>query len=561
MPISIPLSSLPIVSFDLQYADSALAEFYYNKFEPNETIDDSPDTGRDIPREVRLSFKPAPPTSYTRESETSRLIVENNLRIVFSQEDYANTRSVSTSTQDFALDKRARDTALRSARIRGITGNPTDIAMKLSRSVGTSVSPSQVQYALSVRPDTFRQVRGRRVIASGKYVFARSVASQANVLSRFTAAPSRAASLAGVPGPTFAAHTRLKQLQYEQDRANTERLVFSQNDFDAIVESLSERECDIGEIGKKAELLAHVVVRQELHKNGNITQRDVAILSRDASSWTDSGVKYGASYSYFVKAVYAIEIATYTELGENVIATLLVSAFPSSGYTVACFEDTPPEPPDDFQIRYDYDSGCPSISWNFPVNKARDVKYFQVFRRSSVMEPFTLIKEIDFNDAFLRPVRPDAPDSSLIERVDFPICVYLDKEFKKDSSFIYALGCVDAHGFVSNYTEQLRVKFNKLKNQMELELVSVANAPRPYPNIFLRSSLTADLIKIANRKDVDVYFDPEYLKIIDRRGSDMNLLATSENGNYSLVVLDIDRAKSISIPLYVDDLRTNKEAS
>jgi hypothetical protein len=177
------------------------------------------------------------------------------------------------------------------------------------------------------------------------------------------------------------------------------------------------------------------------------------------------------------------------------------------------------------------------------------------------MEPFTLIKEIDFNDAFLRPVRPDSPDSSLVERVDFPICVYLDKEFKKDSSFIYALGCVDAHGFVSNYTEQLRVKFNKLKNQMELELVSVANAPRPYPNIFLRGSLTADLIKFSNRKDVDVYFDPEYLKIVDRRGSDMNLLATSENGNYSLVVLDIDRAQSISIPLYVDDLRTNKEAS
>lgn len=561
MPISIPLSSLPIVSFDLQYADSAIAEFYYNKFEPNETIDDSPDTGRDIPREVRLSFKPAPPTSYTRESESSRLIVENNLRIVFSQEDYANTRSVSTSTQDFALDKRARDTALRSARLRGITGNPTDVAMKLSRSVGTAVSPSQVQYALSVRPDTFRQVRGRSIIASGKYVFARSVASQANVLSRFTAAPSRAASLAGVPGPMFAAHTRLKQLQYEQDRANTERLVFSQNDFDAIVESLSERECDIGEIGKKAELLAHVVVRQELHKNGNITQRDVAVLSRDASSWTDTGVKYGASYSYFVKAVYAIEIATYTELGENVIATLLVSASPSSGYTVACLEDVPPEPPDDFQIRWDYDAGSPSISWNFPVNKARDVKYFQVFRRTSVMEPFTLIKEIDFNDAFLRPVRPDAPDSSLVERVDFPICVYLDKEFKKDSSFIYALGCVDAHGFVSNYTEQLRVKFNKLKNQMELELVSVANAPRPYPNIFLRGSLTADLIKFSNRKDVDVYFDPEYLKIVDRRGSDMNLLATSENGNYSLVVLDIDRAQSISIPLYVDDLRTNKEAS
>jgi hypothetical protein len=262
-----------------------------------------------------------------------------------------------------------------------------------------------------------------------------------------------------------------------------------------------------------------------------------------------------------VKAVYAIEVATYTELGENVIATLLVSASPSSGYTVGCFETTPPEPPDDFQIRWDYDSGCPVIAWNFPVNRSRDVKYFQVFRRSSVMEPFTLIREIDFNDAFLRPVRPDTPDQQNISRVDFPICVYFDKEFKTSSNFIYALGCVDAHGFVSNYTEQLRVRFNRMKNVMELDLVSEANAPRPYPNIFLRSSLTVDAIKVSNRGDIDVYFDPEYLKIVNRLGVDMKLITTSENGQYSLVVLDVDRAQSISIPLYIDDLRTNQNAS
>jgi len=70
-----------------------------------------------------------------------------------------------------------------------------------------------------------------------------------------------------------------------------------------------------------------------------------------------------------------------------------------------------------------------------------------------------------------------------------------------------------------------------------------------------------DAIKISNRKDISVYFDPEYLKVIDRRGSDMKLLTMSTSGQYTLVVLDIDRAQSISIPLYVDDLRTNKNAS
>ena len=433
--------------------------------------------------------------------------------------------------------------------------------MRLSRQIPRKDIASQIQYAVSVKPDTFRQVKGRSVIAGGKYVLARSVASQANVLSKFSANAGRAASLAGIPGPTFAMHSRFRQLQSEQDRSNAERLVFSQVDFDAIIESLTERECDIGEVGRKAELLAHIVVRQELQKNGNIVQRNVAILSRDASSWIDTGIKYGAAYSYFVKAVYAIEVAAYTEIGENVIATILISASPSSGYTVGCYETTPPEPPEDFQIRWDYDQDCPVITWNFPVNKARDVKYFQVFRRASVNEPFTLIREIDFNDAFLRPVRSDSPNQSYVDRVNFPICVYYDKEFKRSSNFIYALGCVDAHGFVSNYTEQLHVKFNKMKNQMELSLVSEANAPRPYPNIFIRGSLTMDAIKVSNRKDVDVYFDPEYLKVVDRRGSDMKLLTTSKVGQYTLVVLDVDRAQSISIPLYIDDLRTNKNAS
>jgi hypothetical protein len=557
MPVFVPLSSLPLATFDLAYADAVYGEFRYIRFEPDETTNDLPDVERDHPREIRISFIPAPPTSYTCESEFSRKLVEDNLRIVYSQEDYTNTRSLSTSTQDFSVDKRARDTVLRSAKIRGITGNSTDVSMKLSKLVSKYVNPSSLQYAASVKPDTFKQLKGRTVMSGGKYIFARSVASQSNVLSRFTAVAGRATSLAGVPGPNFAMHVRLKQISSEQDRANADRLFFSQIDFDALVESVFERESDIGEIGKKAELRAHILVRQELHKNGNVTQKNVAILSRDSSSWIDTGVKYGASYSYFVKAVYSVEIATYTELGENVIATLLLSASPSSGYTVACFENTPPEPPEDFQIRWDYDAAAPVITWNFPVDRARDVKYFQVFRRSSINDPFTLLHEIDFNDANLRPVRADQPGAAFVNRSNFPFCVYHDREFNKSSSFIYTLACVDAHGFVSNYSEQIRIRFNKMKNVMETELVSVANAPRPYPNIFIRGSLTMDAIKVSNRNEVKVYFDPEYLKIVNRSGVDMKLLTTSKSGQYSLVIIDVDRAQSISVPLYIDDLRTN----
>lgn len=557
MPVSVPLSSLPLSSFDLEYPDALIAEFSYNRFSPDETSNDSPDSTRDNPREIKVSFKPAPRTPTTMESEAARRMVEENIDRVYSQEDYANTISLSSSVQDFSLEKRSRDTVLRSARIRGIVGNPTDIAMRLSRQVGRTVNTNQVQYAVSVKPDTFKQLRGRTVLSGGKYTFARSVASQGNVLSKFAATAGRAASLSGTPGPNFAMHSRLPQLQDQQSSANSERLSFSNIDFDSIVVSIFERECDIGEIGKKAELLAHVLVRQELHKNGSVTQQNIAFLSRDASSWIDTGIKYGASYSYFVKAVYAVEIATYTELGENVMATLLLSSSPSSGYTVGCFETTPPEPPEDFQIRWDYDVGSPVLTWNFPVDKTRDVKYFQVFRRSSLDEPFTLLKEIAFNDAELLPQRADAPRPEYTQNVSFPICVHYDREFKKTSSYIYTLACVDAHGFVSNYSEQLRIRFNRMKNLMELELVSVANAPRPYPNIFIRDSLTMDAIKVSNRGDVRVYFDPEYLKIVDRRGTDMKVLTTSDSGNYSLVVIDVDRAQTISVPLYVDDLRTN----
>jgi hypothetical protein len=50
MPLAIPLSSLPLASFDLKYADDVIAEFRYNRFEANETIDDEPDNSRDTPR-------------------------------------------------------------------------------------------------------------------------------------------------------------------------------------------------------------------------------------------------------------------------------------------------------------------------------------------------------------------------------------------------------------------------------------------------------------------------------------------------------------------------------
>jgi hypothetical protein len=203
------------------------------------------------------------------------------------------------------------------------------------------------------------------------------------------------------------------------------------------------------------------------------------------------------------------------------------------------------------------------IYWSFPINPQMDIKKFQVFRRKKINEPFELIKVFDFADGSV--VFPDLEETinqSLIEKTLYPECSYYDDDFLKKSEYIYAVAAIDAHGLTSNYSEQFKVSFDAYKNKIEIKLVSVANSPKQYPNLYVQQDLFIDTIKTSNKKTMHVYFSPDCYNVINGSEQLTNVLNSSKFGSsYKMNFINIENQKSCQLNININDLRTVKAKS
>ena len=93
-----------------------------------------------------------------------------------------------------------------------------------------------------------------------------------------------------------------------------------------------------------------------------------------------------------------------------------------------------------------------------------------------------------------------------------------------------ALCCIDARDLSSNYSMQFNVSFDRYRNSIVKDLISPSGAPKPYPNFYLKGTLTEDVMKDSGHFRLSVFFDPEYLTVMDDNDDDFELLATNLNG-------------------------------
>jgi hypothetical protein len=297
------------------------------------------------------------------------------------------------------------------------------------------------------------------------------------------------------------------------------------------------------------------VYRNETKQDGSTESKLIDVISPGASSYVDYKVKLGAQYSYWLHAVYLVVTTALTsDTGDILRAEILFQSKPSNASTVFLFDDVPPEPPADFNVRWDYQNNNLVLSWVFPVNPRQDVKYFQVFRRETIEQPFELLMEYDFNDSLKQPVRFENVLENLTKKLTSPYNVYVDTAFKKDSKYIYAVACVDARGLVSNYSHQFEATFDKIKNVLIKKSISPQGAPRQYPNIFIKQNFFQDLILTSKKRRANIYFDPEYLKLKSIDGSIVDAVRTEGTGGYCINILDVTRGQVTSVPITITDL-------
>ena len=119
-------------------------DFYYNFFTKDEAINEGQipttyqisgdDVSKKLPRYNRLNFKKPDLGNILSKIEDKQKIL-SNIQYIYSCEDVGNTSNTTVVTQDVQLSESLYRLLMRSANVRKITGNMSDISMKLALSI------------------------------------------------------------------------------------------------------------------------------------------------------------------------------------------------------------------------------------------------------------------------------------------------------------------------------------------------------------------------------------------------------------------------------------------
>tara|TARA_A100001201_G_scaffold121135_2_gene104728 strand:- start:5895 stop:6719 length:825 start_codon:yes stop_codon:yes gene_type:complete len=226
--------------------------------------------------------------------------------------------------------------------------------------------------------------------------------------------------------------------------------------------------------------------------------------------------------------------------------------------TVNTVEKVPPPPVQVMRATFDFESLLPRLTWEFPLNKQRDIKRFQIFKRFSINQPFVLLKEYDFDNSEVRTaVNEIAPNSNVI-RMRRAQLSFIDTTHKEGEKPIYCIACVDAHGLSSNLGIQVQVSRDRYTNKVTRTVMSKPGAPKPYPNLFINLDAFQDVIKASNYERAKVFLDPEYYRVTKKikhgggyvEEKDLNFLAIDRNNfRYSLHMINTDNQKDALVKI------------
>lgn len=298
---------------------------------------------------------------------------------------------------------------------------------------------------------------------------------------------------------------------------------------------------------------------------------EILILDATKTNFIDPEVLYGAKYSYSVCAIYRVDAVvedTQDVTEQKKLIRILVASKPSKEATVITQEFIPPIEPDGVFYRYDHMNGGLVITWQMPSGKTRDVKYFQVFKRNNINEPFTCISEIDFNDSYSVNEKNESVRNDLVLKYPGATTFFIDKTFTRESpNTIYSICAIDAHGLTSGYSTQTEVSFDKFKNNIRTKEICRAGSPKQYPNFFVDprqdgnitvDSFSQDALYDSGHKKIDLYFTPDLAVFNSTSGKKSFAVSTNQNnGSYKISVINLDLQKSNTITIAVDNLQNS----
>lgn len=296
---------------------------------------------------------------------------------------------------------------------------------------------------------------------------------------------------------------------------------------------------------KKIQLIGFIIKKYKFNiLTGNYDYINSVRILNNTDLYRDFEVLYSENYKYEMSCIYNLEIKSflnskyYNFFIESDIKTTFVS----------CIETKAPDPPQDFFISWDHKNDCPMLTWKFPVETQRDIKCFQIFKRLNTTDPFKIISQHNFNDYSI----------SMKEKIPLNVLRYTNNLFYKDLNFnkdyeaIYALACIDAHGNFSNLSKQIQVFFDKFTRKLDVRVISQQNAPKFYPNIYLKDEFLLESINNINRlNELTIYLDTDTINVIKKDDLNNNVNIATIEGTYKINILDLNLNDSLNLKFNV----------
>jgi hypothetical protein len=563
--------SRPIHTIDAPITSKPRLKFVYNFFTADERVNSDPprlskpassltpeDIRRKIPRYVAVSWgRSRLDPSRSNEIESSSDYLQRNAAVIADESSILNDVSL-LYFQDIDHLSRLGERFEASARMRGVlSGSSTDIAAKLNALTADTTDGDLIQRYVSVASQS------RSLFINEDTLVEPLDASAADQLTMIIDSEysARAARQYGAsPVASSAAGVRQNSIAMVRRASNRKSKMPLEDEIDLEIESVLDVKSDPRAEAGKVEHIGYMIERFTVADDDRAVEKRVFFISSPKiNRYNDVEIQYGVQYLYSVRNVLAFHANTVRDNGETLNSRFLVASRPSTFSSVLTQEYVPPPPPADLNFLWDYQNAALQVNWAFPSNPQRDIKGWQVFRRKSLNEPFSLIAQLDFDDSVIKTPSAENVDAGLIKKFTSSVTFFIDPEFNKDSSYIYAVCSIDAHAMTSNYSTQYSVRFDRIQNKLMKTFVSQSGAAKQYPNTYLKAELSLDSVKSSNIENVRVYFDPEYLKVTDHFGRDLQILKTDKrNGKYRLMMLNTDRQLQSNVDIVLKDLRDLK---
>ena len=322
-----------------------------------------------------------------------------------------------------------------------------------------------------------------------------------------------------------------------ESRKNQKYGVFNLGDYSMSVEVLDEQYVE-----KEAIVpIGLIFYKTRIEGDERIPEAPIVIINRNKKTIEDHSVVYGATYEY---SVHTLVLASSKDADrKNRYHNFLLLSKDSKKVVVECEERKPPPAPSDVNFRF-LDSSA-LISWQLPIEvdekliPVNDVKYVQVFRRSSLKEPFSLVRMYDFNDSLQAlPLEEYIPP----ERIK--ITVQTDTELEVDlpdkgEYHIYSVACVDAHGNSSFLGPQFAMYLDSL-NQPRIDHIAYPGSPKQYPNLTVLNDAFEDSIRASGYNKMTIYHNPQFTVLLNGKNRQNLVSAQKDVASYILQLIDVE---------------------